>query len=60
MIDLPKPIIMTEKIRNENGDIELIVKGVIKQKVMFSGRPTPLRKDAPIQQDNTKRRLINN
>lgn len=44
MSDLPKPIIMTEKlVDKESGSFFHQVRAVIKRKVTFSGRPTPLR-----------------
>lgn len=42
--DLPKPLIMTEKIIDrENAQIIHKVKAIIKRKILFQGRPTPLR-----------------
>jgi hypothetical protein len=43
-VDLPKPLIMTEKVYNEEtNEVSYVVKAVIKRKILFSGRPTPLR-----------------
>ena len=42
--DLPKPFIMTEKVINEvTGEISLKVVAIIRKKIIFSGRPTPIR-----------------
>lgn len=42
--DLPKPIIMTEKVVNEaKGDVEFKIKAVLRRKIVFGSRPTPLR-----------------
>ena len=46
--DLPKPFIMTERIvSEETGEVTLKVVAVIRKKVTFSGRPTPLRSVGP-------------
>ena len=42
MQELAKPIIMTEKVESE-GQIQLEVRAVIKRKLLFATRPTPLR-----------------
>jgi len=44
LIDLPKPLIMTEKfINEETAAVTYVIRAVIKKKMLFSGRPTPLR-----------------
>jgi len=43
-VDLPKPLIMTEKFYDEQtNEVKYIVRAIIKKKILFSGRPTPLR-----------------
>ena len=44
IIDLPKPLIMTEKLFNEeSNEMSYVVRAVIKKKLLFASRPTPLR-----------------
>ena len=59
-IDLPKPLLMTEKVINTYGEPEFIIKGVVKKKIMFTGRPTPLRTAATNGPDltETKQRKV--
>ncbi len=43
-VDLPKSLIMTEKFYDEQtNEVKFLVRAVIKKKILFSGRPTPLR-----------------
>ena len=43
-VDLLKPLIMTEKFYDEQtNEVKYIVRAIIKKKILFSGRPTPLR-----------------
>lgn len=58
-IDLQKPILMTEKqVNEETGDIQYVVRAVIKRKVLFGGRPTPLRLNQGIEGPPTKVRQV--
>ncbi len=41
-VDLPKPLIMTQKVI-EGDQINYIIKAVIKKKITFATRPTPIR-----------------
>lgn len=41
-MDLPKALIMTEKV-TEGDQINYIIKAVIKKKILFGTRPTPVR-----------------
>jgi chromosome transmission fidelity protein 8 len=44
IVDLPKPLIMTEKLFNEeSNEMSYVVRAVIKKKLLFASRPTPLR-----------------
>lgn len=46
MSELVKPMIMTEKVINEgnaDGGVQFVIRAVIKKKITFAGRPTPLR-----------------
>jgi hypothetical protein len=58
MADLPKPLIMTEKEVTDDR-ISYKIKAVIKRKVMFSSRPTPLRSGATSSEPLTKQRRPN-
>ena len=42
MVDLPKALIMTEKI-TEGDQINYTIKAVVKKKIVFATRPTPVR-----------------
>lgn len=42
-VDLPKALILTEKSIDENGSLQFNIKSIIRKKILFSGRPTPLR-----------------
>ena len=60
---LEKPLLFTERLENkdENGnfkDIQYEVKGVVRNKIVFSTRPTPVRatKAPPV---NLRRKLSN-
>ena len=61
LADLPKPLIMTEKSYNEEtNEINYVVRAVIKKKLLFSGRPTPLRTGQSLDAGNTSKiRKIN-
>jgi hypothetical protein len=50
-IDLPKPLIMTEKVQ-EGSEIKYNVKAVIKRKIQFAGRPTPIRTGQNLEAGN--------
>jgi hypothetical protein len=44
-VDLLKPLIMTEKIVSpETNELEYQIKAIIRRKIMFGSRPTPLRR----------------
>ena len=60
-VDLPKPLIMTEKFYNEETNVvSYVVRAIIKKKILFSGRPTPLRTGQSLEAGNaTKIRKIN-
>ena len=59
VIDLVKPLIMTEKqVNEETGEMLQVVRAVIRKKVLFAGRPTPLRTNH--MQDYSKMRKLNN
>ena len=58
MTDLSKPLIMTEKeIDTEENSVRFVIKAVIKKKLVFSTRPTPLRNN--IVGEDTKKRKLN-
>jgi hypothetical protein len=50
---------MTEKAINEFGDSEFVIKAIIKKKILFAGRPTPLRTTNEISQPISKMRKLN-
>ena len=60
-VDLPKPFILTEKFYNEEtNEVNYMVRAVIKKKIMFSGRPTPLRAGQGLDAGNpSKVRKVN-
>jgi hypothetical protein len=61
-IDLPKQFVMTEKCFNgETGAVEYRVRAIIKRKILFAGRPTPLRlnQQAEFAQGLSKMRKLN-
>ena len=52
MVDLPKPLILTEKIIHES-EIIYHVRAVIKRKLLFASRPTPLRTGQSLEAGNS-------
>ena len=59
IMDLAKPLLFTEKIINDQGNHEYQIKAIIKRKLLFATRPTPLRNngkpnEASLVQNNTK------
>ncbi|CDW72440.1 UNKNOWN [Stylonychia lemnae] len=60
LTDLPKALLFTEKVFDEfNQQMEYRIKAIIKKKVVFSSRPTPLRTVGRGEEDSTKRRKLN-
>ena len=43
VVDLPKQVVLGERVKNEDGQVEMVFKAVMRKKVLFSTRPTPLR-----------------
>lgn len=40
LVDLPKPIVLSERIKSDSG-VSLVIQAVIRRKVLFAARPTP-------------------
>jgi len=50
--NLTRPLILTEKSSSADGEVSLQVQAVVRKKILFSTRPTPLNlKAAAPQQD---------
>lgn len=47
--NLTKPLILTDKIQNAEGNKEYVIKGVVKKKLMFGSRPTPLKREDQVK-----------
>jgi hypothetical protein len=56
--DLAKPLLMTEKVSLTDGNVNFMIKAIIRKKVIFSTRPTPLRKNL-VGDNDSKRRKVN-
>ena len=50
LTNLEKPLLFTQKMRNEEVSYE--IKGIIRQKLVFNTRPTPLRNNAQNVRNN--------
>ena len=50
-LDLPKSLIMTEKV-TEGDQINYIIKAIIKKKIIFATRPTPVRTGQSLEASN--------
>jgi hypothetical protein len=57
--ELQKPMIMTERIKKEDGEMEYVIKAVIRKKIMFINRPTPVRNQNNENNLNSKYRKLN-
>ena len=59
IVDLVKPLLITEKsINPATQELELLVRAIIKRKILFGSRPTPL-KLAQRSEDGVKRLKLN-
>ena len=66
MQSLPRPMLLTQKNCSGKDGTVLEVQAVVRKKILFSTRPTPLRKETPITQaagaetsQGEKRRKLN-
>jgi len=59
--DLPKALLFTEKVYDEHtNQLEYRIKAIIKRKITFASRPTPLRNVGGVpNEDSSKRRKLN-
>ncbi len=42
IMNLARPLVLSERV-NLNGEQQMVIKGVMRKKILFSTRPTPLR-----------------